>query len=418
MPGTMPGQNPVSCPAGRQLPIAPRASFWARLEEFYHRLPVQRAIVVMVLAAAAYLQYYLVNVPIADLSQTTKFSPATVKAVEQEVSFKGPETDPGSFEFGFDQPAESQKQRMMLDAYFDQASLSDETLRTLASLGVHAPPETTAISYLTSSSHDGGCNTAVRVQTKGVQTEGVNPKGIAEETRAAEFSQSEFAPSDRHRLLEVKMKGLDSTVTLKSQGSFGEAILSASSCQVTLRVGNWQQITGGFIPVVVKVPAGSGYRLRWEEADIQPSGWNTGGPALPLLAFGKAHRQSFRAEEIGVLPVRPGGQNRAEGLVAQSEHKSAPLTVDSLRIGTDHLQFSASGKGRVLENGSAIVTANFLETINKYPLTAALFGAANLGLLNWAKRKFFPPTRATPAEVVPFPKDEGGVDRTSRSSQL
>jgi len=95
--------------------------------EFYHRLKVQRSIVVMVLAVAAYLQYYLVNVPIADLSQTTKFSPATVKAAEQVVSFKNPETDAGSFELGFDQPAESQKQRMVVDAYFDQASLSDET---------------------------------------------------------------------------------------------------------------------------------------------------------------------------------------------------------------------------------------------------------------------------------------------------
>jgi len=155
---------------------------------------------------------------------------------------------------------------------------------------------------------------------------------------------------------------------------------------------------------VVKVPAGSGYRLRWEEADLQPSGWNTGGPALPLLAFGPARRQNFRAEEIGVFPAQAAAQSRAhDGLVAQSERKDAPLTVDSLLIGTDHMQFGASGKGRVRENGSAIVTVNFLETINKYPLIAALFGAANLGLLNWAKRKAFPPARAP---VLPFPRED------------
>jgi hypothetical protein len=395
---TMPEQERVASPAGQRVPPTPVTSFWAKQAGFYHHLRVQRVIAVTVLAAAACLQYYLVNVPIADLSQTTKFSPATVRAAEQVVSFKNPEADAGSFEFGFDQPAESQKQRMVVDVYFDQASLTDETLHKLASLGVHAPPEAAAISYLTSSATKGSCNTAVQVQTS----------GIPGQARAAEFSQSELASSDRHRLLEMKMSGMDSTVALSSQGTFGEAILSASSCQVTLRVGNWQQGMGGFVPVVVKVPAGTGYRLRWEAADVQPSGWNTGGPALPLLGFGHAHRQSFRAEEIGVFAAQAAEEERAHaGLVARCEHKDVPLTVDSLLIGTDHLQFGASGKGRVRENGRAIVTVNFLETINKYPLIAALFGAVNLGLLNWTKRRFFQPLRAMPAQIVSFPKDDG-----------
>jgi len=41
------------------------------------------------------------------------------------------------------------------------------------------------------------------------------------------------------------------------------------------------------------------------------------------------------------------------------------------------------------------------------PLIAALFGAVNLGLLNWTKRRFFQPLRAMPAQIVSFPKDEG-----------
>jgi hypothetical protein len=94
-------------------------------------------------------------------------------------------------------------------------------------------------------------------------------------------------------------------------------------------------------------------------------------------------------------------------MVARCKHKDVPLTVDSLLIGTDHLQFRASGKGRVRENGSPIVTVNFLETINKYPLIAALFGAVNLGLLNWSKRRFFQPLRTMPAKIVSFPKADG-----------
>jgi hypothetical protein len=386
-------------------------SFWARLAAVCRRLVVQRVIVVMVLAAAAYLQYYLVNVPIADLSQTTKFSPATVKASEQMVSFKNPETEAGKFDFGFDQPAESQKQRMMVDAYFDRAALSDATLRTLAALDVHAPAEAAAITYLTSDEPNVRCNTAVRVQTLSIPTSGGPTSGRPAsmnpgQTRAAEFSQSQLASSNRYRVLEMKMKGLDSTVTLSSQGTFGEAILSASSCKLTLQVGNWRQVMQGFVPIVVTVPPGSGYRLHWEEANAKTSGWNASGPALPLLSFGTAHRQSFRAEEIAVLPAQASEAAKTnDGLVARAERKDAPLTVDALLIGTDHFQFGASGKGMVRENGSAVVTANLLETINKYPLIAGLFAAANLGLLNWAKRRFFPPARVTPADVVPFPRE-------------
>ena len=399
--------------------LAPAAiSPWARLQDFYRRMLVQRVIVLMVLAAAAYLQYYLVNVPIADLSQTTKFSPATVKASEQIVSFKNPETDAGAFAFGFEQTAESLKQRMAVDAYFDQASLSEETLHKLSALGVQAPAGAAAISYQTSDDDHGDspagghanvrCKTAVQLQTNFGQTENTQVTASHQQARAAEFWQSASASSDRHRLLEMKMSGMDSTATLSSQGTFGEAILSSSSCKVTLHVGVWQQVMGGFIPVVVRIPAGSSCRLRWEEADIQPTGWNTVGTPLSLLTFGRAQRQSFHAEEIGVYPAQTPEKDRARtGLVARSEHKDGPLTVDSMMIGTDHFQFGASGKGRVRENGSAVVTANLLETINKYPLIAALFGAANLGLLNWAKRRFFPPSRATPAALVPFPRVDG-----------
>ena len=378
-------------------------SQWQRFVTLYRSLPVQRGLVVLVLAGAVALQYRLVNVPIADLSQTTKFSPATIKAADQVVSFRNPETDPGRFAFAYEQTADSQKQRMVVDAYFDNAVLAQETIQKLASFDIHAPSQPAAISYLTSMNHDGTCDTAVRVETARTATKDY----------FVQFGQSELAPSDRHRLLEIKLTGLDSAVTLSSQGTFSAT--GQSACQVTLRVGQWQQVTGGFFPVTVKVPAGSGYRLRWEAADVQPTGWNTGGPALPLLVFGQARRQSFHSEEVAVIPAQASSREIGhEGLVAQSEHKDSPLTVDSFLIGTDHMQLSASGKGRVREDGTPIATANLIETINKYPLIAALFGAANLGLINWAKRRFFPPTRPAPAPVVGFPEEQPQETPTSR----
>jgi hypothetical protein len=338
--------------------------------------------VLAVLAAAAALQYYLVNAPIADLSQTTKFSPATVKAAAQVVSFMNPESDAGSFAFAFDPPAQTQQERMVADGYFDHATLSDETIQKLALFGVH-PPVLSApaeIKYLTESTATGTCATAFQVETT----------GQASQTRLAEFSQSEIAPSNRHRLLNLKMSGFDSAVTLSSQGTFDAS--NQSSCKITLAVGPWQQTTTGFIPITVKVPAGSHYRFVWEAVDVQP-----------YLSFGKGRQQSFHAEEVAVGAAQAAEKaGTHDGLVAQAERKDAPLTIDSLLIATDHLQFAAAGKGRAWEDGKAMVTKDLIETINKYPLIAALFGAANLGLLNWAKSRFFPPARAAVAPVVSF----------------
>ena len=328
------------------------------------------------------------------MGQTTRFSPATVKAADQIAAFLEPETEPGRFDFGYEQPAESQSQRMLVDAYFDQATLADDTARTLASLGVQVPHDAGKMSYLTEVSANGVCSTVVKVES----ADSGDPR------RSVQFSQGQFAPSDRHRFLDVTIAGAPAMVTLSSSGSFSTG--NKSPCEITLRAGNWEQKMAGFLPVKFQVPAGVNFRLKWEASTVQPAGFPTSGPPLPLIQFGRGLRQSFLAREVRVLPsqLTAGAEPSKVGLVAQSERKDAPLTVGSFLIGTDQIQFGASGKGRVRENGSAVTTVNVMDAINKYPLIAALFGAANLGLLNWAKRKFFPPVRGV-TEVVPFPKE-------------
>src|SRR5262249_54841518 len=152
-------------------------------------------------------------------------------------------------------------------------------IQRLASLSIRAPSQPASISYLTSIDHSGTCDTAVHVETT----------HSGSQDSLAQFAQSELAPSNPHRLLQLKLTGHDSSVTLSSQGTFGAT--SVSACQVTLRVGDWQQPMTGFVPIKISVPAGSAYRLRWEAADIKVSGFNTAGPALSLLTFGHARRQ-------------------------------------------------------------------------------------------------------------------------------
>lgn len=372
------------------------------VRELYGRLVTQRAIVLLVLAAAVGLEYYLANVPVADLSETSKFSPAKVMAAEQVVEFTNPETDPGHFAFTYKQPVESQKQRMLVDAYFDKATLSDETVQRLAALGAQAPGDADAIRYLTSVSGGGVCSTAIHVQAAGSRD-------------WVRFSQNSVANSDRRRLLGITMNGVDSVVTISSKGAFENA--GQSPCQVDLHVGDWEKKTAGFLPIQVRVPAGSGFRFQWEASDVRPEGWPTSGSPRALLEFGDAGGQSFHATEIKIVPAKPSAGSLEHSLVAQAERRADPLSVDSLLIGTDQLQITASGKGRVLKDGKVITTLNFLESINKYPLIAALFAAANLGLLNWAKRKFFPPTGDKEKAVVLFPEKKPDDAETKARSQ-
>jgi hypothetical protein len=345
---------------------------------FYRTAATQRVVALLVFAIALGVQYRLVNAPVSQLADTHMFSPAIVRAAESVVSFIDPETDPGQFTFGYDQPAGSGQQKMIVDAYFEKASLSDETLRRLAALGVLAPSESAPISYVTDVPKSAGCSTGFQIEV---------PAG-GNGTRAIQFSQSEAAPSDRHRLLEVKMVGADSTVTLKSGGSFAPD--GMAQCHVDLRVGDWVQPNHGFLPVKLTVPASSGFRFRWEAADIKPAGWPSEGGAVSLLRFGSHRLERFHAGGIGIL--RAGTLDpflTQSGLAVRSERRQFPLAVESLRIGTGKLELQVEGRGRTLQDGKLISRTDVLGAIMKYPLLALLLGATNAALVDWLRRVVF-----------------------------
>lgn len=355
---------------------AGKKAWWNSL---LHNLMVQRGMVLLALCFAVGLQYYLVNMPVANLSQSSKFTAAKVRMGEQSVEFSNPQTDKDEFSFGYDQPSASENQRMLVDAYFDKASLSEETVQKFASLGIQAPTSTANISYVTHSTEKGTCDTGFHVQTN-------NGSG----DRSVRFMPEQHTVSDWIRQLGVQFLGTTADVSLASSGSFGPN--HVSDCSVLLSVGSWQQSTGGFIPIKINVGAGSEFRFQWQALGRRPPGWSA------LLAFGHLQGQSFKASRIRIAPL----ENSAEkaGLVARSDSKSS-FIIGSFTVGTDQLQFDASGNGRVWQDGSIVSTANLLNSIGKYPLISAMFGAANLGLLNWSKRKFFPAKKSV---VVRFPR--------------
>jgi hypothetical protein len=343
---------------------------------FLRKPATQRALVVVVLAVALAVQYRLVNMPVSELKDTQKFTPAYINSAEDAVSFIDPETEPGQFSFRYEQlPG----QRMIINAYFDHAALSAETLQQLANLGVHGPSGLNSISYLTNPQGT-GCSTNFAIETVRHNGEG---------TSEVQFFQAEQAPSERHRLIESRMSGLDSTVKIVSAGATNAGQLA--QCGVSLQVGSWvAPPLPGFLTIKVEVPAGSSFRFRWEAADVKAAGWPTEGEVVSLLTFGSERLDGFRARGIEIRPLQANaGATKNTGLSARCADPQSPLKIDYVRLARNRLEISADGRGRATEDGKVISKTDFLARISQYPLLALLVGGIDAALVGWARRAFF-----------------------------
>jgi hypothetical protein len=142
--------------------------------------------------------------------------------------------------------------------------------------------------------------------------------------------------------------------------------------------------------IQIRVPAGESFRFHWRNLTERTNTWKTKSTAIALLSFGASANDQFLSEGIAIRSVnaKTGKADNPPNLETRGE-KHAPLTVSFLGINQNQLEIGASGKGRALRHGS-VVRQNVLETVNKYPIPAALLGAGNLALIAWVKRAFWP----------------------------
>jgi hypothetical protein len=315
------------------------------------------------------VEWKLGNLPAGNVSGQF---PATIRARGEVVAFKQPSSiAAGPFSFTYAPPTEAE--RVVLDAYFDSARLSDQTVQTFKGFQVSAPTATDTITYVTTRS-EAACATKLKVEP------------VVGEFASVEFSQDDSAITSGYRALSILVRGTAAEVTLTSQGTF---LNGKSSCAVDLNVGPWKQSAQGFLPIKVQVPAGTSFRLRWQNLDEKSNTWKIKSSAQFLLAFGSTASDGFLAETIAIRSVNPktGALNPAR--LEAHGIKASPLTVQPFGINQNQLEIGASGKGRVFVNGN-VVTINVLETINKYPIPAALLAGANLALIGWVGRVLFP----------------------------
>jgi hypothetical protein len=333
-----------------------------------------KAFALLCLIVAAAVEWKLVNLPAGEVS--AQF-PAMVRARDEIVTF----TEPGSvtggpFSFVYAPPTEAEK--VLLDAYFDNAQLSDQTLQALKSFQILAPASPGVITYLTSGAGSAACATKLLVEPAGS-----NLKSVV-------FSQGGSDITSGYRTLGASFSGSGAIVTLISQGLFQNGL---SPCRIELSVGDWKQSTQGFLPIKIQVPPGAPFRFHWQNLDERSSTWKTKSSALPLLAFGSSASDEFSTQTISVSSLNPKtGAPEPPHFEARGA-KQFPLTVLSFGINQNQLEINASGKGRALKDGKVVSTVNFLETLNKNPILSALFAAANLALIGWVGRMFFPPRR-------------------------
>lgn len=323
------------------------------------------------LIAAVVVEWKLVNLPAGEVN--AQF-PATVRARDEIVTF----TEPGSvtggpFSFMYAPPTEVEK--VLLDAYFDNAQLSNQTLGALRSFQISAPTSPGVITYLTSGSGNAACSTKLRVEPAGSNVKSV------------QFSQGGSDITSGYRTLGASFSGAGAVVTLESQGMLQNGL---SPCRIELSVGDWKQSTQGFLPIIIQASPSAPFRFHWQNLDERSSTWRTKSSALPLLTFGSTSSDEFSAQAITISSLNPKAGTPDPPYFEARGAKQAPLTVLSFGINQNQLEINAAGKGRVLRAGKLISTVNILETLNKNPILSALFAAGNLALIGWAGRMFFP----------------------------
>ena len=298
-----------------------------------------------------------------------------MRSKDEIVAFANPVAVAGdSFLFEYAQLSESEK--VLLDAFFDKAQLSETTVAALKSLHVVPPTTSGEIAHLTSNFGAGSCATKLRVEPVGGPFSSV------------EFSQNGDDISSDYRALGVRFIGTDGLVTLTPQGAFQNGM---SPCRVELSVanGNSRRKDSCLSRSSCRPANPSG-----STGEISPNAPAPGKPTVPRSNCSALGPQPMTSScrtpsPIRALDPKTGKADNPPTLEARGE-RHAPLTVSSFAINQNQLEITASGKGRALRHGS-VVRQNLLEAVNKYPISAALLGAGNLALIAWVKRGFLPP---------------------------
>jgi hypothetical protein len=346
----------------------------ARLVQWMRSPLGQRLLSVLSLVVVGVVQWKAVNVDSGPFKE-----PITVPAHTEVITFSSPEaSDNGPFSFGYT-PASISK-RVLLEGYFENSELSPKTVQKFQVFDVSAPASRGLISYVTTGEGSSACATQVSV------------KPDADHPSSVSFSQSADHPAFGYRSLGVTFEQTGATVTLTSQGGEG----GLSTCKVDLKVGEWEQTTQGDFSIEIAVPAGSQFRIHWNDLADESDDFTKQLPGQRLLDFGSNGTDAFTAKGVSVTTVGPDGRSANTPTFQAEASKGTTIALEAFRINSTQLEMTVDGNGVLTKDGKVVSSTNVLAAITKYPLLAAGFGALNIALINWVRRAFSP-VRQQPA---------------------
>lgn len=348
------------------------------LKVIWRRRLVRAGAGLLVLAAAAFAQYRLTNVPMpVNVETTEKFSPATINLGREELVIEGPMVNP-SERMLFSHDGKSNE---IVEVSFDQARLGEKTISLFEQLGLKPPASPARVDYRARESNkpsvgEQSCRTRVEL------------RAATQMPAEIHLFQLSTPGMERYRNLEMTARGAELISSLLTE-SPGDSDL-APGCQHLLRVGDWNQPLSR-IGVTAVVSDSSAIHFNFRPLTATDTLWGDAAGFYEPFDLGSQQLKPddpspFQARAVS---IRRLGDSATPALInAQSTSDGPPLTISGLRIGSDQLQISIAGKGRVKINGEDM-TVNFLNRVEENPIPSALLAALNAALLAWVARLIF-----------------------------
>lgn len=334
----------------------------------------------LVLAAAAFALYKLAHVqrPVY-LATAGKFSPATIKLGEQELIIEGPVVDR---EEGLLFSCDSGP-RGIVQLNFDRARLDQQTIELFESLNVKLPATFAPIDYRaaeakSSSAGHEPCRTRIELRVV---------SSAPAEIRISQLSDPGF---NRRRQLQITAIGAELNADMLTQSPGEDSF--APGCQKILKVDNVSHSTSLEVTALVAEDSTVHFTFLPLVADSTP--WGDEQGSLPLDLGGgprlnPTDAPPFQARAVSIRSFASGASTNAPPLLsARSEAGGPLLTISSLKIFSDQLQVSVTGKGSLAIDGLA-QTANLLKLFQENLTISGLLIAANGALLAWVARLVF-----------------------------
>jgi hypothetical protein len=325
----------------------------------------------LVLAGAAFAQYKLANVPMpVNLDTTGKFSPATIRLGQEELIVEGPVVNSAEgILFSHDgRPNE------IVDVSFEHARLDEQTVGKFQSLGLSPPSTPAKIDYRAQDSRsapigDEPCRTRVELRASSKMPDEIHLFQLGN-------------PGLNHdRQLEMRTTGSELTTHLLIESPSG--LYLEPGCQKVLKVGDWNRSCS--IDITTNVAENSGLRLSFKPLTSDSALWEDTEGLFTPFELGQQKLKStdplpFQAQAASIRPLGDGNSSAPLTLSARSTSNGPLLTIHGLRIGSDQIQLSVSGKGFVKIDGG-VFTVNFLTRVQENPILSALLAAVNAALL-------------------------------------